>query len=116
MIPAGKLRVLITIQQRSSTQDNFGQPQNSWSTFAQVYARVRSVSGSEQFKGQQFSPEVTHQVTIRYLDGVTPMHRVLTPDNKILDILSVNYGERQLDDVVMTCCERITQAGDANVG
>ncbi|MGH9523171.1 MAG: phage head closure protein, partial [Terriglobales bacterium] len=104
------------IQQRSSSQDSFGQPQNIWSTFAQVYARVRSVSGSEQFSGQQYAPEVTHQVTIRYVAGVTPMQRIVTPDNKILEILTVNPGERQLDDVVITCKERIGASGDENVG
>lgn len=118
MTPAGKLRNLITIQQRSASQDSYGQPNaaGTWSTFKQVYARIRSVAGSEGFKGQQYAPEVTHEVTIRFLDGVTPMHRVLTSDNRILDILSVNYGERRLDDVVITCKQRLGQSGDLNVG
>jgi SPP1 family predicted phage head-tail adaptor len=114
--PVGKLRSLITIQQRSSGKSASGQPVNTWTTFKQVYARLRSVTGSENFKGEQYSPEVTHEVTLRFVDGITPMMRVLTPDGKILDIKSANYGERKLDDVVLTCVERISKSGDLDVG
>ena len=116
-IQAGKLRDSITLQQRDAGQDGGGQPASTWTVWQTVWARVVSVRGSEELRNQQFSAEVTHVVTIRWLDGVTPMHRIVTGDGKILDILSVNYGERRLDDTVMiTTRERITQAGDEDVG
>ena len=47
-------------------------------------------------------------VTIRYLAGVLPLQRILTDDNRCLDILGVVYPERRLDDVVtLHCKERI---------
>lgn len=116
-IPAGKLRNLVTIQQRVAGQDAGGEPLNQWTAWQQAWARIVSVSGMEQFRGIQFSPETTHQVFMRWLDGITPMHRILTDEGKILDILAVNYAERRMDDqVILTCKERITQSGSLDMG
>jgi SPP1 family predicted phage head-tail adaptor len=114
--PAGKLRTKITIQQRDTTKETDGQPVNTWATFGEVYARVVSAGGAETFKGQQFDPEVTHKVTVRFLSGIKPMMRIVTPDQKILDIKYVNEGERRLDDIVLVCVERIGESGDLDVG
>lgn len=114
--PAGKRRSLITIQTRDSGNDAMGAPLNTWSNWNQVWARVVSTGGSEEFKGQQYSPEVTHQVFLQFLAGITPMMRVVTPDGQILDILFANYGERKLDDVILQCKERLTDSGSLNVG
>lgn len=104
---AGKRRSQIQILQRNSGQDATGQPVATWTTFATTWARIVSKSGSENFGQQQFDPEVTHIVYIQWISGLLPMMAILTPDGIYLDILSVNYGERQLDDVVMTCKQRV---------
>jgi SPP1 family predicted phage head-tail adaptor len=115
-IQAGKLRTVIQIQARDDGQDAAGQPLDSFSTIWTVWARVVSVAGNEDFKGVQFSPEVSHQVTIRWMPGVTPLHRIVTDSDQILDIITVNYGERRIDPILMTCKERISQGGDLDVG
>lgn len=106
---AGKLRTRITFQSRVATQAAGGQPTDSWTNYATVYARVVSVSGKEEFKGQQFNPEVTHQVTVRWsalVDALTPLYRI-SVGSRFLDILSVNFGERRIDPVMLTCKERV---------
>lgn len=114
---AGKLRSRISIQARDAGQDDTGQPSTTWSEWQAVWARVVSVSGTENFKGQQYSPEVTHVVTVRWLDGINPLHRIVADTGQILDIISVNYGERPMDDIItITCKERISQDGDLDVG
>ena len=105
--PAGKRRSQIQILQRDSGQDAAGQPVTTWTTFATTWARVVSTKGSENFKSDQFSPEVTHIVYIQWIAGVLPMMAILTPDGIYLDILTVNYGERNLDDTIITCKQRV---------
>jgi SPP1 family predicted phage head-tail adaptor len=105
-IPSGQLRNLITIQQRSEAQLAGGQPSTDWETFMQVWAKVVSMSGKEQFTAQQLSPEVTHQIKIRWLDGVTALMQILMDDGTVLDIMSVNYAERRLDDEVTLLCKQ----------
>ena len=106
-IIAGKLRSIITIQQPDPGQDAMGAPLDTWTTFATVWAQVSSIGGSEAFRGEQFSPEVTHEVTVRWIDGLLPTFKIVTSDNRTFDILYVNYGERKVDPVVMQCKERV---------
>jgi SPP1 family predicted phage head-tail adaptor len=115
-IKAGQLRNRVTIQAPSTARDGMGQPSKTFTDWQTVWARIVSMGGAEQFKGQQYSPEVTHQVTMRWLDGVTPMHRLTTEDGKLLDILYVNYGERRIDDtLILICKERLGVSGDEAV-
>jgi len=110
MITIGKRRERIALQSRDAGQDGFGQPADTWTTYATVWARVRSLAGNEQFKAQQFAPEVTHEVTVTWqaglTDDITPLDRV-SFGAKTFDILYCNYGERRLDDVVLLCKERV---------
>jgi SPP1 family predicted phage head-tail adaptor len=111
---AGKLRHRITFQVRAAGQGSMGQPVNTWTDLFTVYARVVSVTGKEEFNGQQFNPEITHQVTIRNstsTDQLTPMHRI-TFGGKILDIQAINVGERRLAPIVITCKERVLNTGN----
>jgi SPP1 family predicted phage head-tail adaptor len=114
MNPAGKRRQRVTFQVRAAGQGSMGQPVNTWTDVLTVYARVVSVSGKEEFKGQQFNPEITHQVTIinsTSTDQLTPMHRI-SVGGKILDIQAINVGERRLDPIVITCKERVANTGN----
>ena len=107
-VQAGQLRHLIQIQTRASGQNASGDLSETWTTWNTVHARVVSAAGSEPFRGQQFAPEITHVVTIRWLDGVDPTMRIVTDDGHYLDIQSVNYAERRIDDtVILTCKERL---------
>jgi SPP1 family predicted phage head-tail adaptor len=111
---AGKRRDRITFQVRAAGQGSMGQPVNTWTDVLTVYARVVATSGSEQFKGQQFNPEVTHHIEIKnssQTDQLTPLHRV-NFNGKILDITSINPGERRLDDITITCKERVLNTGN----
>lgn len=108
--PAGKRRTLIDIKQRDTGQDSMGQPVNTWTTYATVYARVVSESGRELYSAQQFNPEVTHLVCLQWstdVQNLLPQMAVITPEGIWLDIIAVNFGERHLDDIVMTCKQRV---------
>lgn len=73
---AGQLRRRVTIQQRSATQDEYGQPLTDWTDVATVYAAVEPLNGRELLAAQAVNSEVSHNVTIRYRAGVTPAMRL----------------------------------------
>lgn len=73
---AGQLRHEIEIQQTTDTLDAAGQPTRSWTTFANVWASIEPVSGSELVVARQLDPKTTHKVTMRYLSGVTAKMRI----------------------------------------
>lgn len=74
---AGLLREQITIEQRSTTPDAIGQPTESWSTVATVWANIRHISGLEAIKAGATTAVVKASIRIRYLDSLNAGMRVV---------------------------------------
>lgn len=92
---AGRMDRLITIQQRSDSQDSYGQPVPSWSTLAEVWADKKDVKASERFASEQRIAEQTTVFRIYWRDDVTAKMRV-SYDGKVYDINGVaEIGRRE---------------------
>jgi SPP1 family predicted phage head-tail adaptor len=68
---SGELNRRITLQQRSATQDSFGEPTHGWQDLMTVWAGIEPLSGRELELAQQMSSEVTHRITVRYQSAFT---------------------------------------------
>ncbi len=101
---AGRLRHRITIQNFTSTKDDFGQPIESWSTFAAVWASVEPLTGREYFQAQQTQAETSYRVRIRYRAGVVPTMRVIH-GSRTLEILAVLNAEERNREIQLMCRE-----------
>lgn len=99
---AGSLEDEITIQSLGQGQDAFGQPIESWTTFATVPAEIRDVSGREYLAAQATQNTVQTVITIRVLNGVKPSMRVIHGD----DVYSVEAVLRRKKDALMLMCSR----------
>ncbi len=74
----GKLRHRVDIQVKPTTQDEYGEPNAAYvNVWTNVPAAIESLSGREFFAAQQINAEINAKITIRWRDGVTPMHRVV---------------------------------------
>lgn len=105
---AGQLNKLIDIEVRSTTQDAAGQPQDVWTPFKSgTYARMRPLSGRELVAAQAVQNEVTHEITIRYADGVLPNMRVKY-GARYFNILAVRDIEEGHRAMVLTCAEGLS--------
>jgi SPP1 family predicted phage head-tail adaptor len=74
MLPAGKLNRKLVIQQRDSGVDAAGQPIETFSTFATVYAWIRQPTGSasaERITGGQEVSSGVFSARIRYRTDIT---------------------------------------------
>lgn len=93
---AGKLRHRIVFEQPVENPGPFNEARFNWTTYREVWAEVRPMSGREYFASQQAQSDVSHEITTRYLAGVTPRMRVRF-GSRIFDIRAVmNVEERNI--------------------
>lgn len=98
---AGQLNVRATLQQQSTTPDALGQPAQTWSDLAVVWANVRHSSGVESIKADALTPVVRASIRIRYLAGLTAGMRA-TAGGTTYNIVAVlpDIGSKEYTDLV----------------
>lgn len=97
----GSLRHLITIQSYTETVDSFGGVTNTWAELIKAWASIMPLSGTEKYFSKEKHATATHQVKIRYFDGVNPKMRLLH-GSRVFEIISVlNVGERDKQMVLI---------------
>ena len=98
---SGTLRHRIEIQwDRSTSQDDYGQPEESQETSARRWAQVLDLSGRELAQAQQTKADVTVQVRMRFFDGLTTAHRIKIGDR----ILAINHVANPDGRKIETLC------------
>ena len=85
---AGTLRHLLAIEAPAEAQNAFGEPVETWASFATVWASREDLTGREAFLAQQTKAEVTTSFRLRYLPGVTAKMRILS-DSILYQIESI---------------------------
>ena len=104
MARAGCMRNRVSIQSRTESRDAHGGIAETWATTALAYADIQPIRGREFFSAEAVNSDVTHKVTIRYREGITPQMRVLF-GSRALNITSViNVNERS-DCLELMCRE-----------
>ena len=102
---SGKLREVITIQQKSETLTDSRQVEISWVTFASgVYAGIETVSGKEFYAESKYNAQISHVVRIRYSAGVKPEMRVLW-GSRVLNIAHIGEDRKHANMMVLNCME-----------
>lgn len=90
-LQAQKLNRRITIQRKVGGQDSLGQPIESWVNVCQLWAHIKTISGSG-FINQEFHDggrevsRTTASIRVRKRDGITADMRVLLSDGTIYEI------------------------------
>lgn len=99
---AGRLRHRIAIQIRSSSQDSYGQPVETWTTQHIRWASIEPLQGREFFSADQVNSEVSVRIRMRYLAGITAGMRVLY-DNEPYNIEAVINPKMRNKDLQLMC-------------
>lgn len=90
---AGQLRHRVTIQERGTTQDEYGAPIEEWTNVTTDWANVEPLRGMERHAAKHTEASADVKVTMRYRSGVTSTNR-LKFGSRIFDIESpINIGE-----------------------
>lgn len=94
-LQAGRMDKQIVIQEPTDSQgDDYGDLQQSWGTFATVYANVYEGPGREIDEARQINAEITTQFHIRYLSGLSPKMRIYY-NSRYYEIFSIREIGRQ---------------------
>lgn len=71
----GDLRQRLVLETADRVGDGAGGAAETWVEVAQVWALVRPLSGQERVESDGISGRVSHEVWLRYRDGVEPEMR-----------------------------------------
>jgi SPP1 family predicted phage head-tail adaptor len=84
----GELRNLIEVQRASTTPSKTGQPLNTFTTIAMVWAGIVAQSATETQTQQQTKALTHYEITMRYREFILPTDR-LKKDDTIYNIVGV---------------------------
>jgi SPP1 family predicted phage head-tail adaptor len=103
---AGSLNRRVTIEAQSSTTDALGQPVDTWTNHAVVWADVRLKSGLQALKADADVSVVQASIRIRYRADIHAGMRV-SQGSTVYEILAVlpDVSGRQYTDLV---CQVVT--------
>lgn len=104
----GRLRHRVIIEQPDDSRSASGAIVKGWVEFASRWASIQPIRARETFQSKEFISEVTHQVKVRYLEGLTNKMRLVfgTRTFDILEVLNVDERNREL---VLSCKEGLSQ-------
>lgn len=108
MVRARRLKHKITIQQVTESQDSYGQPQETWATYAVRDAEILPATGTEYFTSQQVYSEKSVRFRLRYdntVRQITTKMRV-SYDSRTFDIESIINVKEINRDIDLMCIER----------
>lgn len=103
---AGPLNTRITVQQLAAGQDALGQPVQTWSDVAMLWADVKQNSGMSMVRGDADVSVVRASIRVRYRTGLTAGMRVLA-GSTVYNIQAVlpDVAGRQYIDLVCQVIE-----------
>jgi len=107
LIQSGRLRHRITIQSPTETQDTYGEPVPTWSTYLTAWASVEPIKGREYWESQQINAEVTHKIIMRYRSGLNPKMRV-SWGNRTFNIHSILNEYERDNKLTLMVTESVT--------
>lgn len=111
---AGKLRHRVEIQQPvTSLNGSGGHDINSWLPIpgGQVWAEIQPLSSREIYQNGVMSQSSSHEITIRYLVGVSAKCRVVVNEGgRVFQITGVKLDEKLNLNLKLTCEEILVGA------
>lgn len=99
----GKLKHQGTIEDLIKSQDGTGGVVENWETFCEVYCDIKPLNGNEKYVSHEKHATATHQVIIRYREGILPRMR-LVARGRIFDLvapaLNINEQDKMMQLIV----------------
>lgn len=101
----GDLRHRLVLESLQRTQDEGGGFEEVWTAVAELSAVVRPLGGSEGVEADRMAGRVTHEITLRYRNGVQPSMR-FRKGARLFHIVSVIDADERKAWLKCLCEER----------
>jgi SPP1 family predicted phage head-tail adaptor len=109
-IAAGELRHTIQILELNTDEDKSGGvAADDTSLFATVPAKIEALTAREAEAAGQIVPQVTHKITMRWMDGITSEMKV-SFESRQFEIQAVQDPDERKKMLVLLCLERADSA------
>lgn len=79
VVDVGNLNRRVQIQQQTSAQDLFGQPQPTWATVYTAWANISVQNSQLLYQTAEFVSKVTHRITMRWTSSI-----VIIPNMRVV--------------------------------
>jgi SPP1 family predicted phage head-tail adaptor len=106
----GQMRERVVIQAPTDTVDGIGSVSTTWATVSTVWARVQPADARERIVGDRLAAKGEYEVTIRYLTGLTPSHK-LTWRSRDLMISRILNTDEQRRFLTLLCTDPAPDGG-----
>lgn len=95
---AGQLDQRVTVERFTSTEDELGQPIETWAPLFPCWAAVEPLTGREYLAAQAAVSEVTARIRMRFRPWMTSQDRVIHDGTvyQIESLIDVRSGNREL--------------------
>lgn len=95
---AGQLDQRVTVERFSRTEDELGQPIESWAPLFTCWAAVEPLTGREYIAAQAAVSEVTARIRMRFRPWMTAQDRVIHNGTtyNIVSVIDVRSENREL--------------------
>ncbi len=111
MTDAGRMREVVTLQQRSSSQDDAGEPVLTWLEVGKRRAEKTSRAGREAVSADQRSGRVPTTFRIRYPTEFTVLPKMrLVHRGVAFEIISCDDRDGRRVDLFLECEELVGEA------
>ena len=104
---AGTLRRRVTIQQQTSTVDDFGEPEDTWADVATVWASVEDLSAKEALRDTAYTAQITTVVTMRHRTDIESGMRIVD-GNRTLEIAAPAIDKEGRIRQIEILCKEVT--------
>jgi len=91
---SGDLNRRVTLEQPTTVADGMGGSNTTYTALATVWAKVSPKAGSEKLHGDQLTPTITYDVTIRYRNDVDASMRLSYEGRKLRINGVIDNGEQ----------------------
>jgi len=107
--PIAEMNKRISMQSLDSDLESSltGEPIRSYTEYAVVWAKIRTLSGRERNAAQQVQATMSHELTVRYssdVSGAMPTDRVVY-GSRIFDVKDVRNIDEANIEIRMLCVE-----------
>jgi len=100
----GAYRHRVLIESYTEVVDSFGQAIKTWATFANPFAAVEPLNGTEYFLSESTAAETNVRIRMRYQAGINKKMRV-THDGKFYNIEAIIDKSERNRELHLMCSE-----------
>lgn len=112
---AGDRRHRVLLQQRSTEQDEYGQPVEAWKNVQGLWCSIVPQGGKEVTVGDGVRNSAQYIISTRYVAGITAAMR-LDYKGRFFNVININNIDERSREMQITCIEGLSDASGTVAG